>query len=92
MTKEQIGELQQITYFRQVKPPTLKQYLHRRFVKETMQAVQGEKGIGMDPDSNRQMPISAIKAREMLKGQTADDLIVLHPEWVEDYKKLYEQA
>jgi len=79
--------LQQITYFRELKPPTLKQYVHRRAVRETMQKLEGETGVKIDPESNKQMPISAIRAKELLKGQRAEDLIREHPEWVEDYRR-----
>lgn len=82
-------KIQQITYYRIVKPPTLKQYLHRRAVREVMSSVKGETGVGIDKDTNRPVPLSAIKAKEMLKGTKADDLMRLHPGWVEDYRREY---
>lgn len=89
MTEEKPVEVQQITYFRRVKPPTLKQYLYRRHVQESMEQVKGETGIGVVPGTIENAPISAIKAKELLKGQTGDVLEALHPDWVEDYHKQY---
>ena len=80
-------QVQQITYFRIVKPPSLKQYLQRRAVAEAMKQVKGEKGVGIDPETQRMSPLSAIKAKELLKGTKAEDLMRLHPDWVEDYKR-----
>jgi hypothetical protein len=89
MAKEFVGEIQQITYLREVKPPTLRQYLQRRNVKEVMEQVKGETGIGVDPETKRNTPVSAIKAKEMLTGVTADELMKLHPDWIKDYEKEY---
>jgi hypothetical protein len=89
MAKENIGELQKISYFRKVKAPTLGQYLHRRHVQEVMGQVKGETGIGTDPETKKNTPVSALKAKEMLTGVTADDLMKLHPDWIKDYEKEY---
>jgi hypothetical protein len=82
-------QLQKIEYFRVVKNPTLKQFLHRRHVQEVMQQVKGETGMGTDPDTKKNTPVSALKAKELLTGVNADDLMKLHPDWVEDYNKEY---
>lgn len=89
MAKENIGGLQKITYFRKVKKPSLRQYLYRRHVQETMEQVKGETGVGVVPDTKKNAPISVIKAKELLKGHTGDVLMALHPDWVEDYEKEY---
>ena len=89
MDKSQVGQIQQITYLRVIKNPTLKQYLHRRSVSETMQQVKGETGTGFDRETNRSIPLSALKAKEMLRGTNAEDLRRLHPSWVEDYRREY---
>ena len=83
-------QVQQITYFRVLKPPTLKQFMIRRAVAQAMKQVQGETGVGIDPDTRRPTPISAIKAKELLKGVTAEDLMRLHPDWIEDYRREHE--
>lgn len=81
--------IQQITYYRVVKPPTLKQFLHRKFVKETMAQIKGKSGVEQDPLTGRPAPASAVKAREMMQGKKAEELMTEHPEWVEEYKKEY---
>jgi len=80
-------KLQQITYFRQVKPPTLAQYLYRRAVKEAMEKVKGRVGVTVNPDTRRLIPESALAAREALKGLTAEQILAQHPEWKEDYER-----
>ena len=87
--KQKIGDVQEIRYFRTVKAPTLKQYLHRRAVSDVMSQVKSETGLGRDTETGRIIPISAIKAKEMLKGVKAEDLMKLHQDWVEDYRREY---
>ena len=84
------GQIQKIEYYRIVKPPSLKQFIHRKAVAQAMKQVQGETGVGIDPDTRRPTPISAIKAKELLKGVTAEDLMRLHPDWIEDYRREHE--
>lgn len=88
-TQPKQGQVQQITYYRIVKPPSLKQYLIRRAVAVTMRKVEGEVGVGIDPETHRRSPLSAIKAKELLKGIKAENLMSEHPEWVEDYRREY---
>jgi hypothetical protein len=85
-------QLQQITYFRQVKPPTLKQYVFRRAVQERMAKVKGQTGVTVNPENQRLIPASALAAREALKGLTADQLLKEHQEWVADYKETYGES
>ena len=80
-------KLQKITYFRQVRPPTLAQYLYRRAVKEKMAEIKGRVGVTVNPGSGLPIPESALAAREALKGLTAEQILKAHPEWKEDYKK-----
>lgn len=82
-------DIQIITYYRKVKPPTLKQFLHRKFVKLTMSQIEGKSGIMKDPETGRPAPASAVIARDMMKGKKAEDIMAEHPEWVEEYKKEY---
>jgi len=83
-------QIQQITYYRAVKPPTLRQFVHRMAVAEIMKESKGEKGTGIDYETGRLSPLSAIKAKELLRGLKADELMKLHPQWIEEYNKRYE--
>ena len=80
-------KLQQITYYRQVRPPTLAQYLYRRAVKETMEKVKGKVGVTVNPDTGLPVPKSALAAREALKGLTTEQILAEHPTWKEDYEQ-----
>jgi len=80
-------KLQQITYYRQVRPPTLAQYLYRRAVKEAMEKVKGKVGVTVNPDSGLPIPESALAAGKALKGLTTERILAEHPTWKEDYKR-----
>ncbi len=80
-------KLQEIHYFRQVKKPTLRQYLYRRAVKERMAEIKGRVGVTLNPDSGIPIPESALAAREALKGLTTEKILAEHPEWKEDYER-----
>ena len=80
-------KLQQITYYRQVRPPTLKQFLYRRAVKEAMDKVKGKVGVTLNPDTGLPIPESALAAREALKGLTTEQILAEHPNWREDYER-----
>jgi hypothetical protein len=80
-------QLQEIKYYRQIKPPSLKQYLFRRAVKEKMSLIKGQTGVIIE--NGRPIPVSALAAREALKGLTAEQLLEQHPEWQDDYEKIH---
>jgi len=80
-------KLRQITYYRQVRPPTLAQYLYRRAVKEAMEKVKGKVGVTVNPDSGLPIPESALAAGKALKGLTTERILAEHPTWKEDYKR-----
>jgi hypothetical protein len=80
-------QLQEIKYYRQVRPPTLKQYLYRRAVQEKMAEIKGKVGVTVNPDTGVLVPESALAAREALKGLTAEQILAQHPEWKEDYER-----
>ena len=82
-------KLQKIEYYRQIRPPTLKQYLYRRAVKEKMAGIKGQIGVTINPDTGTPIPESALAAKEALKGLTAESILELHPEWEQDYNMLY---
>jgi len=77
--------LQEIKYYRQVKPPTLRQYLYRRAVKEKMAEIKGKVGVTVNPGTGLPVPESALAAREALKGLTAEQILAENPSWEEDY-------
>lgn len=79
--------VQKIEYYRQVRPPTLKQYLYRRAVKEAMTDIKGQDGVTINPETNHPIPKSALAARDALKGLTTEKILEKHPEWKEDYAK-----
>lgn len=80
-------QLQKIEYYRVVKKPTLKQYLYRRAVRERMAGIKGKDGVTINPDSQRLVPVSALAAKEALKGLTTEKILAEHPEWREDYER-----
>ncbi len=80
-------KVQIITYARQVRPPTLDQFLYRRAVKEAMASIKGQDGITVNPETGNPVPISALAAKEALKGLTAEKLAKTHPEWVGEYNR-----
>jgi len=80
-------KVQRIEYYRQVKPPTLAQYVYRRGVKAAMAKVKGNTGVTKHPDTGNPVPESALAARDALKGVTAEQLLKEHPEWRDDYEK-----
>ena len=80
-------KLQKITYYRQIHPPTLAQYLFRRAVKEKMASIKGRVGVTLNPSTGIPIPESALAAREALKGLTAEKIAKDHPEWIEGYNK-----
>ena len=80
-------KVQIITYARQVKPPTLDQFLYRRAVRETMKAIKGKVGVTVNPGTGIPIPESALAAKEALKGLTAEKIAKEHPEWVDEYNK-----
>lgn len=80
-------QLQEIKYYRQVRPPTLKQYLYRRAVQERMAAIKGKVGVTTNPDTGISIPISALAAKEALKGLTAEQILAENPSWKEDYER-----
>lgn len=79
-------EIEQITYFRQKKPPTLMQYIRRRATKEAAAEAKGETGTVIV--DGRPVPRSSVIMQEKLKVDT-HELAAQHPDWVEDYKKEY---
>ncbi|MBA7498870.1 hypothetical protein ES704_01608 [subsurface metagenome] len=80
-------KLQKIEYYRQVKAPTLRQYLYRRAVKEKMAKIKGRVGVTVNPDSGIPIPESALAARDALKGLTTEKILAENPSWKEDYER-----
>lgn len=86
MSTEEV-QVQEITYFRAVKPPTLAQYLYRRAVKEEMAKLKGQTGVTVNPETNRPVPVSALSVKATLKGLTAEKILKEHPEWEGEYEQ-----
>ncbi|GAH64530.1 unnamed protein product [marine sediment metagenome] len=80
-------KLVKVEYYRQVKPPTLRQYLYRRAVQEAMEKVKGKVGVTVNPDTGIPIPESALAAREALKGLTTEQILAENPSWKEDYER-----
>ena len=85
-------KVQIITYARQVKPPTLDQFLYRRAVKEAMASIKGRVGVTVNPGTGIPIPESALAAKEALKGLTAEKIAKEHPDWVEEYNREHEKG
>lgn len=79
--------LVKVEYYRQVKPPTLAQYLYRRAVKEAMSEIKGKTGVTVNPDTGIPVPESALAAREALKGLSTEKILAENPSWKEDYER-----
>lgn len=82
-------KLVKVEYYRQVKAPTLKQYLYRRAVQEKMAEIKGKVGVTVNPDTGNPVPESALAAKEALKGLTTEQILAEHPEWEQEYYEKY---
>lgn len=82
-------KLQEVHYFREVKPPTLKQFVFRRAVQEAMSNIKNVDGIALNPETGHPVPASALAAKQALKGLTSDKILRMHPEWENDFKEKY---
>lgn len=80
-------KLVKVEYYRQVKPPTLDQFLYRKAVRGTMRAIKGKVGVTINPGTGIPIPESALAAKEALKGLTAEKIAKEHPEWVDEYNR-----
>lgn len=80
-------KLVKVEYYRQVRPPTLDQFLYRRAVKKAMASIKGQDGTTVNPETGNPVPISALAAKEALKGLTAEKIAKEHPEWVDEYNR-----
>lgn len=79
-------EVEQITYFRQKRPPTLMQFIRRKATQAAAAEARGQTGVVMV--DGRPVPRSSVIMQEKLKRDT-HELAAEHPEWVEEYKKEY---
>lgn len=79
-------QLERVTYIRQVKPPTLAQFIRRKATQEAAQATRGETGVVIV--GGRPVPRSSVIMQEKLKRDT-HELAAEHPEWVQEYKEVY---
>lgn len=52
-----------------------------------MAGIKGKVGITINPDSQHPVPVSALAAREALKGLTTEKILAEHPDWKEDYER-----
>ena len=80
-------KLVKVEYYRQIKPPTLAQYVYRRAVQQEMAKIKGKIGVSLNPESGLPIPVSALAAKEALKGLTAEQILAQHPSWKEDYER-----
>ena len=83
-------EFEKIVYYRQKRPPSLAQYLHRRKVAQVMSDIADRRGTVLDPETQRSIPRTAHLAKELLRGLTSDRIAEIHPLWVEDYRRDHE--
>ena len=82
-------KLVKVEYYRQVRLPTLKQFLYRRAVKEAMKQIKGATGVDLNPETGFLIPTSALAAKEALKGLTAEKILATNPSLKEEYERLY---
>jgi len=81
-------EIEQITYFREKKPPSLAQFLVRKATALASEAARGQTGTVTTPDG-RLMPRSAKVMKDALPDRRPETMAALHPEWVQEYEEKY---
>lgn len=79
-------KLEQITYLRQKKDPTLAQFIRRKATTAAAKEAKGQNGIVIV--EGRPIPRSSVIMQEKLKRDT-NELAEEHPEWVDEYKEIY---
>ncbi len=84
-------QFRKVEFWQQVKAPTLNQYLWRRYMASVTKG-KGGNGVVTDPESGNPLPLTAFNAKQQLRGITAQQVAIQHPEWVEDYKKEYRKG
>ena len=89
MCRKTALRLRKVEYYQQIRPPTLNQYLYRRYVRRTMTNEVSGGGIGVNVDTGLPVPLTALQAQAKLKGVTADVVRRMFPEWVDDYEEEY---
>lgn len=77
--------LQKVEYYKQINPPSLKQYLINKVLKEKSAEVKNVKGVVRDKVTGRLMPKVAVQMRESMKGMSADKVAKERPDWVKEY-------
>ncbi len=84
-------ELQQITYLREKRPPTLKQFLVRKAIALAASQAKGQTGIEIGP-GGIPIPRSAVLIKEALPDlKDTDALATAHPEWVQEWEEKHGQ-
>lgn len=78
-------QFQKVSYVRVVQPPSLKQFLVNKALKEKSNEARGVKGTTRN-EKGLLVPKSSVII-EGMKGITADEILQEHPEWKEDYPK-----
>lgn len=83
--------LEQVTYIRKERPPTLKQYLVRKAVALAASQAKGKIGVGKTT-VGVPIPNSAVAIKEALPNLSDTDAIAReHPEWVKEWEEKYGQ-
>lgn len=92
---------QKVEYLKLVQPPTLKQFLINKVIKEASAQIKGFRGNtrvvttkevdGRTVVESKLMPKSAAILKNGLSGMTADRILELHPEWKDDYAKFVDE-
>jgi len=81
--------VQKIQYWKQVKDPTLPQFLMRKAMREASSKARGVKGTVIDKETGKLMPRSAYKVKKKLEDVTPEKIAREHPAWVDEYCRLY---
>jgi len=81
--------VQKVEYWKQVKPPTLSQFLMRKAMKDACSKAKGVKGTVIDKETGKLMPRSAYKVKKTLGDATPEKIAREHPAWVDEYYRLY---
>jgi len=80
--------LEQVTYYRTKRNPSLKQFLVRKAIAEAASKSKEVKGV--EVVEGRLMPASAVVIKRNLPNLANPEAIArLHPEWVVEYKQKY---
>ncbi len=80
-------QFREVRYYQLVRPPTLNQFLWRRYVADQTEG-RGVEGVVENPETGAPVPRTALHM-QALKGVTAAQIAAVRPDWVAEYHQLH---